>query len=533
MGKLTDKQVNMIILGVGVLLLLTFSVLSYLDYEEIDGLRGKLRGVVTEINKSLAKKREIPKLKSKLWLLHKKYEHFKEVLPTDKDYLKFYETLEQFRIKRKMLPWKTFRTEKVETEDKDNGNAKKKPAPRGRGRGKKPSGPLEQTAYIAAIDMTFDQLGQLLNFIERYDRYYAVTDLKISSMKVLESSSKLLANALEVGNDPIGAINLKLVTFAYTGKSPDKEVAASLGPKYKPDKKLQKKYDNLAKVWTKKSSFLWSRPKRNPFNKDEVLIPSAKTPQGPPIVKKEEKVVGPQPLDKVKEKLKELQKTRDFLHTLAVAESLIELDKQIKVKNYEKDVKQIVLTPQNDPDNSIRKRLQEMRKELKEWKKMIDDASRQKKARQLVESGKNKIREMQELYEKGKNKGSQELLKEVIKIHNEIMPQFREYKDLEGSIPELSSLRQRAEEYYSRADTQIRIIQLASKLNLRGIIFMKDTPELSVAFIDKKVVHKNDILMKGFVVHEIKEEKVILRYKEETVPIILKRGKKKAPKDRL
>ena len=95
----------------------------------------------------------------------------------------------------------------------------------------------------------------------------------------------------------------------------------------------------------------------------------------------------------------------------------------------------------------------------------------------------------------------------------------------ENKIKQLGTLRKRIEELYDKADTQIKIIQMASKVKLYGIIYMKKNPETSIAFIDKKPVRKNDILSNlGFVVHEIQETKVILKYKEETVPILLKKS---------
>ncbi|HON45878.1 MAG TPA: hypothetical protein PLR86_11090 [Planctomycetota bacterium] len=50
---------------------------------------------------------------------------------------------------------------------------------------------------------------------------------------------------------------------------------------------------------------------------------------------------------------------------------------------------------------------------------------------------------------------------------------------------------------------------------------MKHNPDLSVAFVNEDTVKKNDVISMGFVVQSIEADGIILRYKEETVPIIM------------
>ena len=358
--------------------------------------------------------------------------------------------------------------------------------------------------------MNFAQLGQLLNLIENYDRFYGVSSIRIGSMKRTKDTGELEAQ-----------INLTLVSFWYSGSTPlDTEVDKFLN-NFAPSPQLLEELHALKeKDWTPKKSFLWKKPPRDPFDQEQVLIRVAE--QTDKTAKKEK--LGPPPEQaQLKVALEDLQEIRNFLHMLVIAESWAELQVALKEKNYEKKLTGLQITRKNDPNSQISKKVLGMRKELKNWKISIRDADRKQKARQLTIFGKKRIEEMRKLYTEGKLKGSQSILQKVRNIHNEIMPQFKQFADLEFKIPELKTLRKQTEELYNKAETQIKIIQLAAKLNLRGVIYMAKNDNLSVAFINEKVVHKNDVLMMGFVVDQIQAEGVILRYKEETVPIRLKR----------
>jgi hypothetical protein len=163
----------------------------------------------------------------------------------------------------------------------------------------------------------------------------------------------------------------------------------------------------------------------------------------------------------------------------------------------------------------------EMQKELKGWKFAIQEADRQKRARQLTVAGLKKLRDMEALYEEGKIKGDQKILYQVQSLHNEFIPQLKEYADLESKISGLEILRNKMENLYTKTENQIKILQLASRLQLKGIIYMKHNPDLSVAFVNEDTVKKNDVISMGFVVQSIEADGIILRYKEETVPIIM------------
>jgi hypothetical protein len=541
--KLSEKAIHFIYLGIGGLVFLVFLVLLYFDYDEMDIKQKEHDGVKNEISEAEKKKAAIGGLKNELWFLREKHEHFRSALPEEKNFMDFYKTLEDFRLERKMNPWTAFQIDKIVAEQNEGDKKGAKPGtptppPPPPKRGEAPEGPFRQTNYTASIPVTFNQLGQILNQIENYKQFYGVSQIQIPTMQLPKKDKE--AKEAVGGDEMEGIVTLKLVSFSYSGANPlEQEVekyipkeAKDRKAKFTPTKDMEDKLAKKKKEWDEKSHFSWSKPGRDIFDQSHVLTPIRKDTPPPPNGKPEIHIVPPT-LDKLKDILKDLETVRDHLHTLATGEKWVELDNQIREKRYEPKLNAVVVPSQQDEDGKIKARIEKWRTELKEWKKLIMEASREKKANDLVQVGEGKVATMKDLYTKGKEKGSESTLRQVLKTHDEIVPQFREFKDFEKKIKALENLRKEAEELYSKADTQIKIIHLASKLKLFGIIYIKDKPELSVVFIEKKAVKKNDVLMMGFVVHEIEEGKVILRYKEETVPIPLKKPSKAKATDSL
>lgn len=529
MVKISETQWNFIYLGAGALVFVIFCVFIWFDFEEIDNLSGQYEDLQKKIQEGVKKKNQIKILKHDLWFLKEKYEHFKQVLPKKENienfFIKFYDTLERFRRERSMKPWERFQIKVAQSDspqaDTSNTQGKKvQEAPPPRAKKAEATGPFGQTEYVATLPLTFNQLGQLLNEIENHEPFYGITKIDVGGMTTKDFST-----------DPIGVTNLEMICFSYSGTDPEIDAINQALNKFEPDENKKKEYENEKAKWSEKNTFIWTNVTRDPFNQGQVLKPIATTQvaSSEPGKTKMEDVLPPPAEDQLKEDLKSLQNTRDSLSALAITENWMMLERQIKDKKYEADIKRIKasITPQNDKDGTTKNNIDKISNELKEWQKLIDEAQKKIKARQLVDVAEAQITKMQELYEKGKASASQELLENVKKIHNDTMPELRNYASFEKEIKQLGVLRKKVEELYAKADTQIKIIQLASKIKVYGIIYIKKNPDLSVAFIDKKTIHKNDILNDvGFVVHEIQENQVILRYKDETVPIVLKKNVK-------
>lgn len=349
--------------------------------------------------------------------------------------------------------------------------------------------------------------------MENYERFYGVHEIQTSS-----------ATPSRDGGESESNVGLTLVSYFYSGTTPLDEEVNDILKDFDVPPDLQKEIDDAKnKDWSRKESYVWTKPMRDPFDK-EKLPGLGKTGEGSEkILGEKDKIQPPPPPDELEGNIQELQKIRNYLHMLAVAESWVELQNGLIDKKYERILMNLKITKKNDPTGMIAGKVAEMIRELKKWKQSIQEADRQKRARQLVSVGRKKVKEMETIYEEGKKKGIQAQFEKIRNIHNEYIPQFREFSDLEKNIPGLDALRKSMEDLNGKAETQIKILQLTEKLQLRGVIYMQHKPDLSVAFINEKVVKKNDILMMGFIVYEIQEEGVILRYKEETVPIRLKR----------
>lgn len=511
MGKLTEKQTNILYLSIAVFIFLVFGVFSYLDWEKIEETKQQIAAKEQETANAKRKQQKLPKLTADLWKMQQKYDYFKKVLPSKEEFTKFYDTLENFRSERNIKPWKFFRTRDVMGEGAELEKDDKKGKPKQIQVPKKSSGPFEEIFYIASVPLSFDQTGQILNFIENYERFYGV--------QVIQTGSPMPSKD---GGEIECLVNLTLISYFYSGTTPLDDEVSDILKDFEVSSDLQKEIEESKnKEWGRKENYIWTKPMRDPFDKDKLLAPVKS--DDTKILGEKDKIQPPPAVDQLETEIQDLQKIRNYLHMLAVAESWVELQNSLIDKKYERILMNLKITKKNDPTGMISSKVAEMIRELKKWKQSIQEADRQKRVRQLVTVGRKKVKEMESIYEEGKKKGLQSEFEKIINIHNEYTPQFREFSDLEKIIPGLDALRKSMENLNAKAQTQIKILQLTEQLKLRGLIYLQHKPELSVAFINEKVVKKNDILMMGFVVHEIQQEGVILRYKEETVPIRLKR----------
>lgn len=502
MAKLTEKQVNILSIVGGILVFALFAYLSYADYEEIDQIKLQQDAVQQEINQAMTKKVQLTNLKSQLYVLKENYEFVKQMLPDDREMLKFYETLDQFRLSKQMEAWLNFSHNEGDITTKELQKKKGAQAPQ-------PSIILT-TSYSAVIPATFNQLGELLTAIENYPRFYGVTNITIPGM---------ISSPTEP--DPSAIINLTLVSFTYPEKTPfdEKEIKRLLSD-FKVTNKEQKQIQEIKDKW-KKTPFQWSPLSRNPFDKDKVLIPIKDKDVGTDIAERL-KEMGPTSVEDAQKSIDELEKLRNqHLLPFAVAGLWVELQNKLMEQKYEEKLNSLML-PAEMQTQHVQK-VEEMKRELREWKSQIKQVALEQKALQFLAFSEKKIKEMEAFYQEGKEKGSKEIIDSAIKVYNELLPQLREYEPLENKIPQLQAHRKRAEELFTKADTQLKIIDEVAKLELQGIIYWANKPQHSVAFINKKVVRKDDMVAGGFVVHDIKDGEVVLRFKEETVPIRLKR----------
>ncbi|HRU51686.1 MAG TPA: hypothetical protein P5543_05790 [Planctomycetota bacterium] len=520
MSKLTEQQMNLIYIGIGVFFVLIFGYMTYSDTCQIEELEGQIASVQNSVNEAKKKKNEIPKLTEQLWVMHQKFDFHKKVLPEVKEdnFVRFYDTLETIRAQKGIKPWSYFRTIQDVSEDL----AKQQNIPEApKGRSARTKTPVIKTSYEedkveAAAIITFDQLGQLLSEIENQERIYSVQGINIA--KVLPSQE---------GGDTEMEVALHLTSYRYTGKMPSEEEVLKFidSSIYEPSSKIQKQLEEQKNnEWIRKDKFIWTKPPYDPFDKDKVIrlaTPPEDIIQVHDDSDMETKIQVPLVQEQLAQEIENLQNIRNYLHMLTVAESWIELQNALVEKKYESQLMALKITKANDPDGVFGNKVTEMQKELKGWKFAIQEADRQKRARQLTVAGLKKLRDMEALYEEGKIKGDQKILYQVQSLHNEFIPQLKEYADLESKISGLEILRNKMENLYTKTENQIKILQLASRLQLKGIIYMKHNPDLSVAFVNEDTVKKNDVISMGFVVQSIEADGIILRYKEETVPIIM------------
>ncbi len=183
---------------------------------------------------------------------------------------------------------------------------------------------------------------------------------------------------------------------------------------------------------------------------------------------------------------------------------------------------------EEDSSGKKKKRLDEIDDELRSCQGIINHIEshrRRNTVRRILEEAEVALKEMVKSYEKGRETSDSSLFEKVIVLGDKTMPFLFFSKNTDLDYPLLPEFREKMNEYREKAETQIAILALLKKLELKleGIIFVANNPESSVAFINNKAFRKDDIVKKSFVVHMIKKEEVILSFRGELVLLRLKK----------
>ena len=521
MGKLNEKQLNLIVIGAGVLLSLIFGILCYFDEEEITEINENKKTEENKIRQLLANKRDIQKNKRQLYKLQANFDTLKKLLPDQKKILEFYAIMDQFRLEHRIASFDDIRKVDRTTLGKEGETKSAKAKP-------KSTGPFIEDEYVLGFQGDYNQVGELINKAERFDRFFSLKAVKISPLRKNKDDKEKRST-----------VQLKMVTFSFEGqqgKALEENLAKYLKgftPDTTLEEEIRKRKQELEHTQT---SFVWHKIQRNPLDQDQVITPEPEKGTEPAETSKDKKdevevdPFGPTENDKsIEEKFQDLWQERNYLHLLASAGNWTELQIALGTNKYERKIQTVVvsLTNDNDPKGETRSKLNEMHAELQEWKTKIDEVRHEQQAKDLLTKADEILKDMRAKYNEAKRKGDQKLLENIRTQHNAIMPRLIEFADMYAKVPGLQEVKLEIEKLYKKADTQIKIINLAQKLDLQGIIYWAEKPEASVAFINKKAVHQNEALDLGFVIHKIHEGEVVLSYEGETVPLRLKRGFKK------
>ncbi len=525
MGKLNEKQINITIISCGVVVFLIFGVLCYLDYKEIDRIRQLQETEESKRTLLTNKKLQVERNKKKLFMLRANFDVLKKILPDEKQVLNFILTVDNFRKENQINAFTEIskvdsKTEDGNTLDFDGKIIEIESVVASKAK-KVLEGPFTEDEYRMSFVGTYNQLGELMNRIERFDRFFSLKSFKMSALK-------------EVGKEEntrrLSTIELSVVTFSFNGESStleDDELINEYLKDFKATEQVEKDVAaRQAELEDSKTSFLWRVARRDPLDQLQIIQreTEGKTKEvDEPITSVEEDK--PDPIEVLNEKLFKLIEDRNYLHLLYSAANYGELELSIKKSDYENRVLGIKIqyNTVNDPEGEKRKKIADMHKELLEWQTIINEKKKDGEIKQILETAERDLNQMVKSYEKGKNTSNPELFREVMAMHNRNMPVLLDYQDKDQDFPLLPQFREKMKEYYEKAETQINILTLSKKLKLEGVIFWADKPYASIAFINSKSVRKDDILELGFVVHTINRGEVILSYRGETVPIRLER----------
>lgn len=517
MNKVTDKQMNFIILGVAVLVAIIFFVLRYFDQEEIIKLRAEKQGIDYQIAGLKKKEKEIEAKKADLFLMRENTDAIKRLLPEEKKVTEFFELVEKFRVDNNVEAFDKFK--KVDTFfelNQEDGEPKVKKPDNTRRRRTAPTAanPFVEDAYLIEFKGTFNQVGELISRIESYERFFGVKELDLDfydgSIEVDYFDKKV-----------IGEIKFLLTTFTFQNPDPsiDEKVNNILqGYEDKASDALLKKIEERRTKLLKRYKYTWRKinEKKDPFY--PFRVPEIQ------INTSNEDDLGVEPiisasLEEKYEKITALY--NDDLIPKAFESDWLGLQKMLDENTYEEKLKQLKLenfSESFDSEGKKREKLDVMGNDLREWKKDIADANKTLQLRELIDNSIQDVKPLSKMYKKAKKKGSEELYQEIIDLHKKLYPKIREFKNEEKEFPQLAKARKKLEYYNRKATIQLELIERAKKLKLQGIIFQGKN-KLNVAFISGAAVKVNSRLNLGFVVKEIHENWVILNYKGEDVPL--------------
>lgn len=580
MGKLTEQQKNIVILGIGTLVFIILAVLSYLDYEEMGVKEQETLAVVTETEGYKQKKVELETvLFPELFRLKTVCQEFKTKLPSKKNYGDIYETLDTIRgetLREFQLKEEELGQWEIDVDDPnadvDDPKTGKKKSPQAPDPQSPPTpgakDPFTKIVFKIGVDCTFHQLGTILSKIENTERFYAITSLNIPNLRpVLGEAGKPDRKAQKKGR-----MTFDMVTYAYTAPAGDadleEQVKASLDPdnpnnvKYKetlaalPVSYQQKNLPKKPEEQVRKDE--WDKGVANPFDKDRVLtwIETVETittgPGDHPTVIRDEGIKEPKVVmtdRELEEQLRLLEDDREILlKFVGDWEKLLEeLDKPTKGKKYERRLTDTIASvnqPKSKVDPTIlqnaKAQLEAWRKELKDWKDNIDEHASLRIAQNFVKTTEREINELKAAYEKAKEEQDMEALKQQAELLQRRIGELqgfesnsKKYAQLpqgEETKNKLISLEEVSTGLHSDINNQIKLLEKAARVEIQGIIYYvdkKNQKSLSVAYINTQAKYIGDQLEElGFVVHDISEDWVELRLGKDTIKIPMDRTKR-------
>lgn len=524
MNKLTEKQMNLAIVGAGVLVAIIFFTMRHFDQNEIARLAGLKQNVDAEILQLKGKERQMEAKKQELYLMRANTDAVKRLLPQDKKVTEFFELMEQFRIQNEIQAFNKVNKvdEYFEINDEKEDEGPKQPQVIRRIPTRVPSAanPFVEDGYHVEFKGSFNDLGELISKIESHERFFSIKELKIE-----------FANGnLEVDlkdKEMKGKVQLVVTTFTFENPDPTiDEKLTKILEGYEASTLLKQKVRERREELLKRYVFQWSNIELiddpfYPFRQIKIVVTDGgeggKTEIIDGLVKDEE-------IEKMYNTINTLY--NDTLKPLSLEGDWIKLDETLKKTEMQESMRKLDLLTfpsEFDPDGQKRDKLNKIKEEIKVWLTYIEEIARKEAMQRLIATISGKVGEVATLYKQARKKGdAPELLNQVVAKHNEIMPELLKYKNKEEEFKILGTARKKLEFYYKKAKIQLELIDRVKKLELTGVIYQPDKKKPSVAFINKKPVRAQNTLPSGFVVKEINNGWVVLDYKGETVPLRMK-----------
>lgn len=525
MNKLTEKQMNLAIVGAGVLVAIIFFTMRHFDQNEIARLAGIKKNVDAEILQLKGKERQMEAKKQELYLMRANTDAVKRLLPQDKKVTEFFELMEQFRLQNEIRAFNKVNKvdEYFEINDEKEDEGPQQPQIPGRPIRAVPTAanPFVEDGYHVEFQGSFNDLGELISKIESHERFFSIKELKIEF-----ANGNLEVDAVE--KEMKGKVQLVVTTFTFENPDPTiDEKLTKILEGYEASTLLKQKVRERREELLKRYVFQWTNIELiddpfYPFRQIKIVVQNGGESEGgikdiPGTFKDEE-------IEKMYNTINTLY--NDTLKPLSLEGDWIKLDETLKKTEMQESMRKLDLLTfpsEFDPDGQKRDKLNKIKEEIKVWQTYIEDIAQREAMQRLIATISGKVGEVATLYKQARKKGdAPELLNQVVTKHNDIMPELLKYKDKEEEFKVLGTARKKLEFYYKKAKIQLELIDRVKKLELTGVIYQPDKKKPSVAFINKKPVRAQNTLPSGFVVKEINNGWVVLDYKGETVPLRMK-----------
>ncbi|WP_372371312.1 hypothetical protein [Candidatus Uabimicrobium sp. HlEnr_7] len=525
MNKLSEKQINLVIVGAGVLVAIIFFTMRHFDQNEIERLKVEKQNVDSQTLQLKNKERQIETKKQELYLMRANTDAVKRLLPQDKKVTEFFELMEQFRVQNEIQAFEKVKKVasffEINDDKEDSAGQAAVQQPVRRIVAPTASNPFVEDAYHVEFQGSFNDLGELISKVESHERFFSVKELKIEF-----ADGKLEVDQNE--KEMTGKVQLVVTTFTF--ENPDQtldEKLARILDKYEPSTLLKQKVSERREELLKRYVYQWGtfeliRDPFYPFRAIEVVpepVEGGGEIDGGPI-----DVSEGEELTEAYNKVNNLY--NDILNPLSLEGDWIKLHQTLEENNFEINLKRLNLATfpgDFDPDGQKHKKLTKIAEDLGVWKTYIDERIEDAKIKQLIATISDNVKAVAVVYKKARKKGdSVELLQEVVKRHQKLMPDLLEHRDKENQYKILATARKKLEFYYKKAKIQLELIDKVKKLELTGVIYQPSKNRPSVAFINKKPVRVKNLLSSGFVVKKINNGWVVLDYKGETVPLRMK-----------